>query len=76
MLLELFASLQRGRTRTEADLCGSSSISLTTAMRWLLAMEQAGFLRRETSLTDPIHRYVSLTDKGRDSVSSILRSHL
>jgi hypothetical protein len=45
MLLELFASEQRGRTRLERDLCGISSISPATATRWLLAMEQAGFLR-------------------------------
>lgn len=76
MLLDLFASEQRGRTRSEADLCSSSLISPTTAMRWLLALEQAGFLRREKSLTDPTHRYVSLTEKGQDSVSSILGSHL
>lgn len=76
MLLDLFASEQRGRTRSETDLCGSSLISPTTAMRWLLAMEQGGFLRRETSLTETPHRCVFLTDAGRNSVSSILSSHL
>lgn len=72
MLLDLFASEQRGRTRSETDLCESSSISPTTAMRWLNAIDEAGYIMREPRLSVSTHRNVSLTDKGRDSVSSVL----
>ncbi|MEE4211199.1 MAG: winged helix DNA-binding protein [Parvularcula sp.] len=76
ILLDLFVFHQRRILRTLADLCSGSSISPSTAMRWLVAMEQAGLVKREAKHADPRRHTVALTDEGLASVHSILCSYL
>lgn len=72
MLLELFVAEQMNTTQSEREVCEKSSIPRTTALRWLSAMEQAGFLWRAEGPANVDVRLISLTEKGRVSVTSIL----
>jgi len=64
ILLELFAAEQEGR-RVSISAAGlTAEIPLTTALRWIAALEREELVDRAGDPTDARRTFLKLTDKG------------
>ena len=65
LLLELFASALAGRSLAIQELSDASKVSLSTTLRWLADLQQAGL----------VERHVDTIDRRRSSVRLTYRAH-
>jgi hypothetical protein len=72
MLLDLFICEQRGRMVSTTSVCIASDVPATTALRWLDLLESKGLIERSAANRDKRVRYVSLTDRARESLCALL----
>lgn len=64
ILLELFAVESEGRRLCISGVGSSADIPLTTALRWLNALQAEGLVAREDDPLDRRRSYLRLTDAG------------
>jgi DNA-binding MarR family transcriptional regulator len=72
MLLALFIFEQSEGRVTVTGLAEHSGAPLTTALRWIDYLENAGFLVRRPKPTDRRAVFIELSDKGRDRLNAYL----
>jgi DNA-binding MarR family transcriptional regulator len=70
MLLELYAASLTERRLTVSRLAERSGVPLTTALRWIVTLEQEELIDREADRFDRRRIFLSLTDKGRSAMSA------
>jgi hypothetical protein len=74
ILLELFAAEQQGR-RVSISAAGlTAEIPLTTALRWINALEREDLVERAGDPTDARRTFLRLTGKGRRSMTLYFQS--
>ena len=61
VLLDLFASTLEGRAVCISDACIAASVPPTTALRWLVKMEECKLIVRHQDSTDGRRAYVALS---------------
>lgn len=72
ILLELFASSLEKRDVMVADACHAVGCPLTTGLRYLRLLQDAGLVRRKDQRRDMRTRIITITDEGRDLVQTFL----
>jgi len=72
MLLDLYASLERGQQLTVSDVGIAACVPITTSLRWLNHMERLGLVRRVPDTQDRRRVWVELTDQGRAAMAGYL----
>lgn len=70
MMLALFIFEQSQGRMTVTRLADHSGAPLTTALRWIDYLEQAGFLLRRPKPTDKRVALIELSDKGRNCLNA------
>lgn len=74
ILLELFAAQQEGR-RVSISAAGlTAGIPLTTALRWIAALEREELVERAGDPTDARRTFLKLSDKGLRSMTQYFQS--
>lgn len=74
ILLELFAAEQEGR-RVSISAAGlTAGIPLTTALRWINALEREDLVERAADPTDARRTFLKLTENGRRSMTLYFQS--
>lgn len=64
ILLQLFAAEQDGRRLAVSAVGLSANIPLTTALRWLKALEQKGLVARRDDPLDARRSFLELSERG------------
>lgn len=64
MLLELFGCELEQTRISVGSLCAASGVPLTTALRWLRALEDRGLTRRKVDWQDARRIWINLTPVG------------
>jgi DNA-binding MarR family transcriptional regulator len=72
MLLDLFIRTARGRRTAVTSLCIASRVPLTTALRWIGTLQDAGLVLREEAEHDRRVAYVTLSAEGFAAVRRFL----
>ena len=70
MLLELYVASLAQRRLQVSRLSERSGVPMTTALRWINALERDGLLQRESDVHDSRLVLLSLTEKGRHSMDN------
>jgi DNA-binding MarR family transcriptional regulator len=65
MLLDLSVSESKGRAESVTSVCLASHVPQTTALRWLVALENGGWVSRRPDPCDRRRTLVVLTEKAR-----------
>lgn len=65
ILLDAAIMESRGKQVSVTSACLASDVPSTTALRYVTALEERGFLTRESDQFDNRKKYVRLTAKGR-----------
>ena len=74
ILLELFSAEQEGR-RVSISAAGlAAEIPLTTALRWINALEREGLVERMGDPTDARRTFLRLTEKGLRAMTLYFQS--
>ena len=73
LLLELYACELAQRRISIGALCEAAAVPATTSLRWLNALEQAGFIERSMDWTDSRRYFVALSAGGLDAMRSFFR---
>lgn len=68
LLLDLFVHWERGDDVTVTSACIASGVPITTALRYMSTLIEAGLVVREPSAHDRRMHLVHLTPKGRELV--------
>lgn len=76
ILLALYATAEDGARQCVKGIVDFAACPPTTALRYIGALEQEGLVEREPSPTDRRVFYISLSEKGRASIETYLRSVL
>jgi hypothetical protein len=61
MLLDLFIQKIRGRRISASGLCLATTVPHTTALRWIVVLEEGGLLRRSKVHEDVLEELVEIT---------------
>jgi DNA-binding MarR family transcriptional regulator len=72
MLLELYVARAEGRRLTTTGACMASGVPSTTALRWLIKLEEASLVRRSYDSGDGRLALVDLTDEAVGSMAELL----
>ena len=64
ILLESLLTHLRQTRISVSGLCAVAAVPATTALRWILKLEQDGLLTREDDLLDNRRTWIRLTDRG------------
>jgi len=72
MLLELYLSEITDRPIAVSSLCASALVPATTALRWIWRLETGGWAERHTDPNDGRRIFISLTERGRESMERFL----
>ena len=64
MLLELYALHLDNRRESISSLCIAAQVPATTALRWIVRLEQDGLAVRSDDPKDGRRSWIELTDKG------------
>lgn len=72
VLLGLFIALEEGRKLSMTSVAVLSRVPAATAMRHIVQLEQAGFVRRADRAGDRRSRAIELTDAGRTAIERVL----
>jgi DNA-binding MarR family transcriptional regulator len=70
MLLELYAAALTQRKLTVSRLGERSCVPMTTALRWISALEKEGLIERSNDRLDGRRVFLTLTDKGEQAMSA------
>lgn len=73
LLLDLYIAHHRGRIVTTSGASIAANVPLTTGLRWLEKMEEAGVIERSASPADQRLVLIALTADSRDRMSDLLR---
>lgn len=73
ILLELYALRCEQRRTSVSKLCVGINVPMTTGLRWIDRLGKDGLIERESDPLDARRVWVSLSDRGFDSMSSYLR---
>jgi len=66
ILLDLFISDLEGRDLSITDACIGAAVPMTTALRWIVILEQRGLACRENDQRDARRVFLRLSAHGRD----------
>jgi DNA-binding MarR family transcriptional regulator len=69
ILLELFLAALENRETSITSLCQASGIPVTTALRWIKALEAAGLVGSIDDPNDRRRRMVALTQSGGEAIA-------
>jgi DNA-binding MarR family transcriptional regulator len=72
MLLELYIAKAEGRRVTTMSACMASGVPPTTALRWLMKLDEAGLVRRSHDSCDARLAMVDLTDEAASRMAELL----
>lgn len=72
ILLELYAAQMAQQRVTVGQVCEQASIPDTTTLRWLKALDAAGYVLRRVDPLDVGRVFILLTPKGLDAMYSFL----
>lgn len=72
MLLDLFIHATEGKRVGTQSVCVGSAVPPTTALRWIAAFEEKGWVHREQSANDARVTYVRLSDVAFDAMKGYL----
>lgn len=75
MLLDLFTNEKAGRRVSVSDVAIAGHCPLTTGLRWVVALTDAGLIERTNDISDHRRTYISLTDQGRHLVLRCIEAH-
>ncbi len=64
MLLDLYVNHVRGQRISVTSLCYASRRPITTALRWIVQLEERSLVSRDGSSSDNRVRFVDLTKRG------------
>lgn len=64
MLLDLFIAEADGKRLSVTAACIGSAVPTSTALRWLVILEERGLVRRENDPTDARRVFLNLTSEG------------
>lgn len=64
ILLDMFISLDEGKSISVSSACLSAGVPQSTALRYVGELERVGFLSRSTDPLDARRRYLTLTELG------------
>lgn len=70
MLLELYAASLTERRMPVSRVAERACVPMTTALRWIVTLEQEELIEREADRFDRRRIFLSLTDKGRRAMSA------
>jgi DNA-binding MarR family transcriptional regulator len=73
MLLTLFAAAERSEMLSVSQLCASSAVAQTTALRWVDSLETAGLVTRALDPGDARRTLIALSPAARDKMRILLR---
>jgi predicted Rossmann fold nucleotide-binding protein DprA/Smf involved in DNA uptake len=71
ILLEAYAARLGQRRTSVSDLCTAAAVPSTTALRWLLKLEEDGWLERLPDPLDARRSWVELTSKGTTAMERV-----
>lgn len=74
ILLELFAAEQEARRVNISSAGLAAEIPLTTALRWINALEREGLVERVADPTDARRTFLSLTESGLRAMTLYFQS--
>lgn len=74
MLLHLYASCLSQHRITVGALCDGAAVPSTTALRWLVQLEEKGFVERRQDPIDGRRYFVSLTVAAQEAMDCYFRS--
>lgn len=74
MLLDLFIAACESKRISVSSACIASGVPPTTALRYLMKMEQYGLVERTDDDTDGRRIYVAISPSARQSISEWLES--
>lgn len=66
ILLDLTRSESAGRRLSTTSLSIGACVPATTALRWIMVLEERGLVRREDDLLDGRRTFIRLTRQGKD----------
>ncbi len=72
MLLDLYIARCEGKTRSTKSACIGAAAPQTTALRWLMALEDAKLIRRWHVNHDERLTLVAITDEGFERMTAFL----
>ena len=70
MLLDLFIAEADGKRLSVTAACIGSAVPTSTALRWLVILEERGLVRRENDPTDARRVFLNLTSEGYAKMAS------
>ena len=74
MLLALYGAELAQRRLSVSSVCASAGAPMTTALRWIQALEKEGLTSRRRDPLDGRRIFVDLTTKGRDAMKAYFAS--
>lgn len=74
MLLELYAADLAQRRVAVSSLAITAGVPLTTALRWMSALQKDGLIARENDPLDGRRVFVKLSARGREAIESYFLS--
>ena len=74
MLLDLYAIRLEGKSAAVSDLCKSSAVPYTTALRWIGKLEDAGLIVRSGDSNDGRRVWVDLSPAGEERMKRYFHS--
>jgi DNA-binding MarR family transcriptional regulator len=74
MLLDLYCAYLAQQRACVTSVCAASPVPLSTAVRWLKALESHGLVTRSQDPLDSRRFFVSLTAEGIDSMTRYIEA--
>lgn len=72
MLLDLAAARLEGQRVSVSSLCMASAVPMTTALRWVRSLSEAGIFARGADPADARRTWVALSDRGHEGMMAWL----
>lgn len=76
LLLDLFVAQSDGKHLSVTAACIGAAVPTSTALRWLLILEERGLVHRENDPTDARRVFLKLTDDGYSKMVCYFRALL
>ena len=73
LLLDLYIAHHRGRIVITSGACIAAGVPLTTGLRWIEKLDEAGIVRRSPSPRDHRLVLISLTGESLEKMHDLLR---
>lgn len=73
MLLDLYIAHHRDRIVITSGACIAAGVPLTTGLRWIEKLEEAGIIARSPSAADHRLVLISLTPESLEKMDQLLR---